>query len=151
MGYGREAADADLLRFLGYCADAHEKTGVVVVIEPLSYAECNILNTVDEGADMARRINRPGVRALADTYHMEANGESLASIVAAADVLAHAHTADTGRFAPGTGDYDHAALFSGPARRPLRRPSFPSRVSWARTSRRKSARRWRTYPSSSRK
>ncbi|MEI6431128.1 MAG: sugar phosphate isomerase/epimerase, partial [bacterium] len=28
-----------------------------------------------------------------------------------ADVLAHTHTADTGRGAPGTGVYDHAALF----------------------------------------
>ena len=61
-GYAREAADADLLRFLNLCADAYETTGVIVVIEPLAYAECNILNTVDEGADMARRVARPGVR-----------------------------------------------------------------------------------------
>ncbi len=110
-GYPTKKADADLLRFLGFCADAYEKTGVIVVIEPLSYRECNVLNTVDEGADMTRRVNRPGVRCLADTYHMEANGEALSSIYDAADVLAHTHTADTGRGAPGTGVYDHVALF----------------------------------------
>jgi sugar phosphate isomerase/epimerase len=112
-GWSVEQAHAQLLWFLNQCADAYEKTGVVVAIEPLNRHECNLLHTVAEGAALAREVGRPGVRNLADTYHMERNGdESLADIIASADCLAHVHTADTGRKAPGTGSYDHAALFA---------------------------------------
>ena len=123
-GVRREDARAQLLQFLGWCADAHEKTGVVVVIEPLNTGESNILNTVAEGAEYARAVGRAGVRNLADTYHMEKDGEPLDAIVRDADILAHTHTADTGRFAPGTGTYDHAAMF-----RAFRQAGYDARLS----------------------
>ena len=110
-GYDRGLAEEEIVRFLNYCADASEKTGVVVVVEPLNLSECNIINTVAEGAHYVRRVNRPGVQNLADTYHMEKDGEPLEAIITDGDVLAHAHTADTGRLAPATGTYDHVAMF----------------------------------------
>jgi sugar phosphate isomerase/epimerase len=123
-GFPREQAERQISDFLGYCADASDRTGVLVAIEPLRRAESNILNLVSEGAALARQIARPGVRNLADTYHMEAENEPLSAIVESADVLAHTHTADTGRFAPGTGSYDHAAFF-----RALRAAGYDSRLS----------------------
>jgi sugar phosphate isomerase/epimerase len=122
--YSREQAEAEILRFLGFCADAYEKTGVVVVVEPLNHKECNIINSVSEGADYVRRIHRPGVRNLADSYHMEGDNEPLDAIIKDADVLAHAHTADTGRVAPGQGGYDHVALF-----RAFRAAGYDARLS----------------------
>jgi len=123
-GFPAEQAEAQLLRFLHLCADAHEKTGVVVTIEPLNRHECNVLHTVEEGARLARLVGRPGVQNLADTYHMERNGEALETILASGDVLAHVHTADTDRKAPGTGHYDHTALFAI-----LQQAHYDSRVS----------------------
>jgi sugar phosphate isomerase/epimerase len=123
-GYSREQAEAEILRFLGFCADAHEKTGVVVVVEPLNHNECNILNSIHECAGYVRRINRPGIRNLADSYHMEVDGEPLDAIVQHADILAHAHTADTGRVAPGTAGYDHHSLF-----RAFRAAAYDERLS----------------------
>ena len=123
-GFSRADAEAQIRQFLGWCADASDATGVVVAIEPLNHEESNILNTVAEGANYARALGRPGVRDLADTYHMEKDGEPIDAIVAAADVLAHTHTADTGRRAPGTGVYDHVALF-----RALREANFDARLS----------------------
>ncbi|GAB4468467.1 MAG: hypothetical protein OHK0029_40860 [Armatimonadaceae bacterium] len=122
--YSREQAEADVLRFLNYCADAYEKTGVVVVIEPLNRDECNFINSVSEGAELVQRVNRPGVRNLADTYHMEKDGEPLTAIVASGPVLAHCHTADSGRNAPGTGTYDHVAMF-----RAFREAGYDARLS----------------------
>ena len=123
-GVSRDYARLQLQKFLGYCAAAYEKTGVVVVIEPLNVGESNILNTVAEGAEYARAVGHPGVRNLTDTYHMEKDGEPLDAIVKDADVLAHTHTADTGRFAPGTGGYDHAAMF-----RAFRQAGYDARLS----------------------
>ena len=123
-GFPRPEAEAQLVRFLNLCADAHETTGVVVVIEPLNQSESNIFNTVSEGADFVRRVNRPGVRNLADTFHMEKDNDPLTAIIQSGDVLAHTHTADTGRRAPGTGTYDHAAFF-----RACRQAGYDDRLS----------------------
>jgi sugar phosphate isomerase/epimerase len=123
-GFGRDAAERQIREFLGVCADAAERTGVVVVVEPLNTSECNIINTVAEGAEYVYGVARPGVRNLADTYHMEKDDEPLSAIVDFADVLAHTHTADTGRFAPGTGSYDHVAFF-----RALEAANYDARLS----------------------
>lgn len=123
-GFPREEAERQLRDFLNLCADASERSGVAVAIEPLHRGESNIINRVSEGAAWAREIGRPGVRNLADTFHMEREEEPLWAILASADVLAHTHTADTGRFAPGTGTYDHVTFF-----RILRAARYDSRLS----------------------
>lgn len=123
-GYDRSTALSQIGVFLNLCADASDRTGVTVAIEPLRRAESNIINLVSEGAALARQVGRPGVRCLADSYHMEAEEEPLSAIVESGDVLAHTHTADTGRFAPGTGVYDHVALFQA-----LRAADYDARIS----------------------
>ena len=123
-GWSAAQAHAQLLWFLNQCADAHETTGVIVAIEPLNRAECNVLHTVAEGAALAREVGRAGVKNLADTYHMEHNGEPLTEILASADCLAHVHTADTERKAPGMGNFAHSALF-----RTLKDAGYDARVS----------------------
>ncbi len=110
-GFPRETALRQLRDFLALCADASDTTGVIVAIEPLQRAESNVINLVSEGAELAREVGRPGVKNLADTFHMEREGEPVSAIVASADVLVHTHTADTDRNAPGTGTYDHTAFF----------------------------------------
>ena len=123
-GWSAAQAHVQLLWFLNQCADAHETTGVIVAIEPLNRAECNVLHTVAEGAALAREVGRAGVKNLADTYHMEHNGEPLTEILASANCLAHVHTADTERKAPGTGHFDHTALF-----RTLKDTGYDARIS----------------------
>ena len=122
--YPQAEANRQMRDFLNLCGEASAKTGVVIVIEPLCKSECNNINLVSEGAEWARTIALPGVRNLADTYHMECENEPLSALVESADVLAHVHTADTGRLAPGTGIYDHAALFAA-----LKSANYDARLS----------------------
>ena len=121
--YGWPLAEAEkqIATFLDICHDASAASGVAVVIEPLCKLECNIINLVSEGAALARNH---GVMNLADTYHMEVENEPLLAIVDSADCLGHVHTADTGRLAPGTGTYDHTAMFSA-----LREANYDLRLS----------------------
>ncbi|MBC8103574.1 MAG: sugar phosphate isomerase/epimerase [Cytophagales bacterium] len=123
-GVPRDEAERQILRFLHLCADASERTGVVVAIEPLNRAESNIINSVAEGARLVKLVDRPGVRNLADSYHMEKDDEPVSAVQEFGEVLAHVHTADTERGAPGTGVYDHSAFF-----RELRAVGYDSRVS----------------------
>ena len=109
-GFPREEAIEQIVRFLNTVADAAEATDVTIAIEPLNRKESNIINSVAEGVDFARRVNHPSIRVLADFYHMDEDDEPLTTITENRDWLAHIHVADTGRLAPGTGTYPYAAF-----------------------------------------
>lgn len=90
------------VRALEMCAPLAAKHGIVLVVEPLNRAECNLVNTVLEGAVAVARVNHPNIRLLVDIFHMLRNGESPDDIVKAGPWIAHAHVAEkAGRTAPG--------------------------------------------------
>ena len=109
-GFSRDEATAQIVRFLNVVADAADSTEVTIAIEPLNHNESNIINSVAEGVDFARRVNRPPIQVLADFYHMDEDDEPLTTITDNKDWLAHIHVADSGRLAPGTGTYPYATF-----------------------------------------
>lgn len=89
----------DLLRQFAPLA---EQSGVTIVVEPLNRGECNLVNTVLEGAEAVRRANHPAVKLLVDLFHMLRNGESPDDIVTVGPLIRHAHLAENrDRAAPG--------------------------------------------------
>lgn len=105
--FPREEAHRQLVRFLGVAAEKAEAEGITIAIEPLNSKESNIINSIAEGAELARRVGHPSVRGLADFYHMEEDREPLSAIQENGPMLAHIHVADTNRGAPGTGSYPY--------------------------------------------
>ena len=106
-GFDRAQARAqfvDLLKELGPLAAAQN---VTLVVEPLNTGECNFITSVDEGAAIVRDAATPGVRLLADIYHMLRDGEGPAAITRAGSLLAHVHIAEREkRTAPGVAGDD---------------------------------------------
>ncbi len=101
------------------------ESAITLVIEPLHQAECNIINTVDEGAELVRRIDHPNVRLLIDTYHMAKDDDSPDAIRRAGELIYHAHCADAeGRVPVGLGPSDHRPYF-----RALKDVGYASRMS----------------------
>jgi sugar phosphate isomerase/epimerase len=99
--------------------------GVTIVVEPLATAECNIITSVDEGADVVRRVNDPNVKLLIDTYHMVRNGESPDSIRHAGELIVHAHVAEAdGRGPLGAKGEDQRPFFQA-----LKEVGYEGRVS----------------------
>ncbi|MEK7413799.1 MAG: sugar phosphate isomerase/epimerase family protein, partial [Planctomycetota bacterium] len=98
----------DLLRKLAPMAEAHH---VTLVIEPLNVKECNFINSLDEGAAIVRAVASPGVRLLADTFHMICERESPAAIVRAGSLLAHVHVAGPQRVPPTMNGHDFRPYF----------------------------------------
>ena len=107
----------DVLKQLGPLA---EDQGVLLLVEPLNRTECNLVNTIREGADAVRRANTPGVQLLVDIFHMMRNGESPDDIVQAGPLIRHAHIAENrDRGAPGAQGEDFR-----PFLRALRRADY---------------------------
>lgn len=70
------------------------------------------MKTVIEGVALARKINHPYVKALADYFHMQVEKEGMSSILAAGDDLYHTHTAAlVGRSLPLEYDQEIQAYF----------------------------------------
>ena len=86
--------------------------GITFVLEPLNQGECNIVNTVDEGADIVRHVNHPNVQLLIDTFHMALDGDPPEAIRRAGELVCHAHCAEAdGRGFIGVKGEDHRPYF----------------------------------------
>lgn len=68
-----------------------ERYGILIVLEPLCKQECNIINTVKEGADMAAACGCENAGGLADIYHMEVENDEWDNIRCVGRALRHAH------------------------------------------------------------
>ncbi|MEK3890504.1 sugar phosphate isomerase/epimerase family protein [Bacillus sp. FSL K6-3431] len=106
-GFSYDRSEEQILQFLNLTADFAEPLGLTIVIEPLNKKESNIINSVREAYDFAEIINRKSIRILADFYHMDEEDESLENIVLSKKYMRHIHVADSGRLAPGTGNYPY--------------------------------------------
>ena len=98
---------------------------MTIVIEPICWREGNILRTVADGLAMAKRVNRPGIKALADLYHIWQEEEPMQNTIDAAEWLAHVHIAEpVKRSYPGNDDFDFTDFFAA-----LQKAGYDGRVS----------------------
>ena len=119
-----DEAEAQLRRFISLAAEHCEQHGIVLCIEPLNASETNTINLVSEATEWARSLSRPGVRVLADCFHMGMEVEPFDHFVACGDLHAHAHVADKNRRYPDDFGYDIDGFFAA-----LRQAGYDDRVS----------------------
>lgn len=111
-GFDHGAAFEQLVGHLERWGPMAAACGVTIAVEALQKKECNIINSLTEGAELVRRVDHGAVRLLADTYHMASDGEGPESIRRFAELLVHAHCADpAGRVPLGVGPADHRPYF----------------------------------------
>ncbi len=106
-------------------ADIAARYNIIIAIEPLSAGECNIVNTVEEGAHIVKAIGHPHLRLLADIFHMARQGEPYSNLVQSLPYLAHIHTDSVSL--PGLhggASFDEPAFYA-----PLIHGSYPGRLS----------------------
>ena len=112
-GFSRERAEDQLADFGRILGDTAAEYGISAVIEPLNYAECNVLNTVREAAELAHRVGSPNLAVLADLYHVVRVDEPVSDLADAGPLLRHCHIANPdGRTAPSPDDsFDYRPFF----------------------------------------
>lgn len=114
-GVAREQAMGWLVGALRDCASVAARMGVQMVIEPISRAETDLINTIDEGLDLLAAVGADGgtLGLLPDTYHMNIEEASMEeSMRSAAGHIFHFHVADSNRRYPGAGDLDFGRILS---------------------------------------
>ena len=78
--------------------------GVTVAFEPVSHGEIGWHNTIASAAGVVRRIDQPGLRLMADSFHMNIEERDLlAPLAGVADILVHVHLSETNRDVLGEG------------------------------------------------
>ena len=92
-GFPMEKAWDQLFELGAILSDGAAKYGQTVVVEPLSYAEVNIVNTFEDAVRYCRAVNRDNFKALVDFYHFDNNKEDFATIERNKDFLFHTHIA----------------------------------------------------------
>ena len=107
-GFSREKAWEQLYELGNLLSDIAGSHGQTVVVEPLSYKEVNIVNTVEEGAEYCRKVNRDNFKLLVDFYHFDNNAEDWASLEKNKNLLYHAHIASPKKrtLPDGEGDWE---------------------------------------------
>ena len=79
------------VRYLGELAGQYDMT---VAIEPLRPESCNIINNIAQGAALARLINLPNVKTMADINQMMGADDFIGQIYEHAEYIGHLHTID---------------------------------------------------------
>lgn len=92
-GFPMEKAWDQLFELGNLLSDEAKKHGQIIAVEPLSYQDVNIINTVEDAAYYAKAVNRDNFKILVDFYHFHNNGEDFSSIEKHRDLLVHAHFA----------------------------------------------------------
>ena len=122
-GMSLEDGRAEIVDFLkNYVVPQAEKYNLPVAIEPLRPQECNAINTIDDGVEIAKKVNSPYIKVLADVAHMFYQNEEMNKLLEYKGWIIHAHTSnpnpapslDCKRIYPKTGDAFSQANFIEP-------------------------------------
>ncbi len=92
-GFPFEKAWEQLKRVGEIFSECAAKNGQMIAIEPLSYGEVNIINTLGDAAQYSKLVQKDNFKILADFYHFDHNQEDFATLDTYRDLLAHMHIA----------------------------------------------------------
>jgi len=100
------------VEMLSSVVDQAEDLGLTIALEPLSPAETNFINTVDEGMKIVRQVNHPNLKIHLDVKAMSSESKPVPAVirsVTAADI-GHFHVNDPNLYGPGMGAVDYTPI-----------------------------------------
>lgn len=94
------------------CDYAHPK-GVTLILEPVNRYEIDFINTVEEGVELMKKVNRPNMKLMPDVFHMNIEDRTIGPELAKhIDYIKYIHFADSNRLAPGQGHLDFPKILN---------------------------------------
>ena len=92
-GFSKDKAWEQLIAILKYINEIAKRYNILIAIEPLRKTECNIVNSIQEGLNLVKDVNRSNIKLLADFYHMSIEEEDFKVLVKARNYIIHVHFA----------------------------------------------------------
>jgi len=93
-------------------AEFARKAKLLLAVEFLNRFECYLLNTMADAADYVKRVNRPNVGVLFDTFHANIEEKDpVGCITEHIDAIKHVHISENDRGTPGEGHIDWPGTF----------------------------------------
>lgn len=126
-GFPMDEGYRQVVRLLKLIDPIAGKNGIKIAIEPLRKAECNIINTFEEGIRLAEDVAGENIKVLVDYYHLTVENESPENVRnLGKEALVHVHMANpNGRIYPKSmSESDYRAFFDA-----LRAIGYEGRVS----------------------
>ena len=100
-GFAMEKAWQQLAEMLKQIDALARRFKITIAVEPINKSESNIINSVREGLELVKQVNKKNIQLLVDYYHLTVANESLDIIDEAKDYIKHIHFAEaTGRQFP---------------------------------------------------
>ncbi len=85
-------------------ADFANNLGINLCLEVLNRFENHVLNTAAEGVSFVQEVDKPNVKVMLDTFHMNIEEDSMGGAIRSAGaLLGHFHTGECNRKVPGRG------------------------------------------------
>lgn len=126
-GFPLEEGYRQVVELLKMAVPIAKRHKIMIVIEPLRSAECNLINTFKEGCELAEKVTEDNVKVLVDYYHLSVEQEPTEHIVETGKAyLRHVHFANpSGRVYPKTEEESEYGRFFAS----LKKAEYDSRVS----------------------
>jgi len=103
-GESREEAEERFFSAMIECSDFAASYNVQLLLEPVNRYETNFINSLREGVEIVKRLNRENIKLMPDVFHMNIEDASITgSLKEAKDKIGYVHVADSNRWAPGQG------------------------------------------------
>ncbi len=111
-GQTREGAWKKAVELLSSVLDKAGELSLTICFEPLSPAETDFINTVDEGMQLVRQINHPNLKIHLDVKAMCSEPTPVPDIIRSvrAQDIGHFHVNDPNLYGPGMGDVDYGPI-----------------------------------------
>ena len=111
-GFSMNNAWQQLVQMLKKIDPLARRFKITIAIEPINKSESNIVNSVREGLELVRQVNKKNIQLLVDYYHLTVANESLDVIDQAKNYIKHIHFAEaTGRQFPKSAKESYTEFF----------------------------------------
>lgn len=101
-----------LVEILKEIGEVAEKVNSVFLLEPINRYETHFIKCLEEGVEICKKVNSPGIKILADFFHMHIEEREIdQAIKEAREFIGYAHLADSNRLLPGCGHFDFKKAF----------------------------------------
>jgi len=107
QGAWRRAVD-----LLGFAVERAGELGLTICFEPLTSAETNFINTVEEGMKLVREIGHQSLKIHLDVKAMCSEAQPVPAVIRSvrAEDIGHFHVNDPNLYGPGMGDVDYTPI-----------------------------------------